>query len=1402
MESWKTNKTFPSAHNTRTEPYGYIKNTNIALHTSLPDNRHEPSTLKYCWRALQQFSCGSRINPLQAIAEDTFITEMDIDNMDSAPLAGWMFEGDTQPFDSQLYRDYNNKVSDMNKEPCDTKLATDTAEILENGSMVLRKEVQVIRDQKSPTPPGWLNHKGGQEIDDELSGAPNLPVIPSLKHQLYPTTPGTIGKKRNFRGDIITPATDTPGSALTAQFNANILKSIGAGNHAVSLSQMFAGTQAQSSPVPNDLKSDPIFQRPSPNIEQGTSDFPAEIQSSPTKAIHSISPDALDAVIGAYTTMKESQLRREQRESSDDDLHPNRQSKLALSDFAEAQEDSLHKIVTMAEERMLRDRRLAQKRQDALITCKNLHAPKRPQTIRKARKPELIGNTSGLPMQNQHDTLHRIPVSHDDSSSLSDADSTRELCENNVEYLEVADQQQVLALHNKSSGELKSNQVFVQEQMTSKLTAGEVQNLSQSSSVQNIAEQTTSPRPSGDEEDVHGSGRGDWDPKSIRDFDRLPKTDPTILIPQSQPAVREVGNNRARREDNVENISPKKMKASLRKDRSTMSSSPPMLQNLGQSEKHINCQQLQDNIIPKLGTETHINGDTPYQAFTPRRLNISFNNLDESTPTTAKQQIGPQHEEQIEVPETDPPEYMSSHRSIRPLSKATDSNNIINSPLQTLPHTTESLSQATRDRERHTGSTHYETARSKFSVVSHPTSRTQRGKMPQTFCSDQIPPSKGRRKSSNKLSDLKLNSIANDSSNSNQIASHSSPIPAGRRRSGRNIEKHDVSSTFSLGNTKATSSFDAAFSADENPENNSKPAMVAKAHSFPKLKSQSNKSTQPADSKGPHVNPASVQQKILSEAVEPFSNAKSSINKIKEGNSAEELVHTSNANRATEASYSKWIPKSAYAPRRVLALFKDRSHYYWPATSCGRVSWNSPVYRIRFDDGAVDDIEAKHVCIFNLVPGDSVKVDIPTLKKNIYVIREFERARTSSSPKEHDENVPTDIHGHEMVKVAVKGRHSSTDHCTSVPLSSIYLTGTMWPHYKDRLLSMDISEGHDQAFRCVTPKDDLSVPGSPSSRTRRITHYTPSKRDKPIVCSEHGEKASHLFAGMAFVISSSEEEVKRSSLISTLSKNGATVLDEDFDSLFSLNDSQRHSFSSLYTSESSEVKDLKDLVLSSEAEKYGFTALLAHEFSRRVKHMQALALGLPVLHSHWVKDCIQAQSIVPWKHYVLPAGKSSLLDGAIVSRAISTYDANTAKLKNTLAKRDLILPGERVVMVEPSGSKRNEPSKARGKREGDGNRQRKYAFLACAMGASAICRVKDLVEAKKVLQKEKGWTQVHVDRNIDGARRILLSKNHREMNTVNRDDTSLAEVVIADHEEVIQNLILGKSMNKVQSTHN
>ena len=1319
--------------------------------------------------------------------------DMNVDQMDPAALVGWMLEGDTQPMDSQIYRDYNNIAADVSKRHNDSRVSAVDLEYSNHEVADHKKDIRFIGNQKSPTPPGWLSHKGEPEIIDELTSVPNLPAIPSLKQQISPITPKTVGKKRNFRGDIITPATETPGSALTTLFDASALKGIGGHNPAVPLSQMFAGTQAQSSPALNDLKSDPIFQRPSPNFNRGPAS-PPNAQSSPTKAIHSVSPNAIDAERDAYTPFKRSQLQSKQDNTAKVNSYVKGQPQPLSSDMADIEEDSLHRIITVAEERMLRDRKHAQKREEALQKVCNLRAPKRLQSPRKSKIVNTTDDASSPPQKTNKTNMHQITTLDSDSSSLSEITSERFLNEHELEDTKATDGSEIVqsglptaTIPNGTDAENNSSFEYV---------AYEERHPNHSTHCLPQKNQRGTLELSSNEKEISTLPDEVHEQHSVLEYSQSQTRCSTVLIPHSQPAERQSHDNANVKQNNQTSIGSGQTRENAIRRQCMMSSSPPILFDTGEREKpkiDMEAQMEEDHFSRPRRDQA--NQDVPHEPFTPQIPKEPINIVLSTTATDQAEMSG---EEQIEVPETDPPESMSSYRSTRHISKPIESGIGTYSLSRNLRRASERRDNVVNGIDRNSNATNYETARSKFSEPSILTPYAKESKVSQDPSPLHISPLRNRRASIG-LSDALLRSTAIESNELHLDASHSSPIHMGIRKSRRTTHKHIVSDKSALSIGRLSSSFNTIESAHADRRRSSENYVTSKARSFPDTQAEVITTILPANAKYLRVAPVAIEQLSKIEPRELLSKSSDSVAAEDLLNSKEQksVVQHKDAT-SLESPYTNSASESLYAPHRVLALFKDRSLYYWPATCLGRMNKTNPVYKIRFDDGAVDEIEAKHVCTFKLMPGDIVKVDIPTLKKNNYVVQGFEDAGPPPTPEDPEENVPTDVYGHEKVRLALKCRHSSTSLLTTVPLTSIYLTGTMWPNFKDRLLPMGISDGQSHAFRCLTPKDNPSVQGSPSSRSKRLGHSTPVRRDKIIASSNWSSNTSRLFAGMAFVVSSSGEEVKRNNLISTLNKTGATVLDEDFDSLFSLNAVQRHSFSSLSTSESLEADDLGDLVLNPEAENYGFTALLAHEFSRRVKHMQALALGLPVLHSRWITDCVRAQKILPWKHYVLPAGRSSLLDGAIISRAISTYDAGSAKLKDVLASRDLILPRERVLMVDPNGSKRSEPGRIRGKREGDGDRQSKYAFLTCAMGASAICRVKDLAEARKVLEKANTWTHVHVDRDAGDAKRISFSKTLKAMDHSGKNNRLKADVVVLDHEEVMQSLILGKAINNAE----
>ncbi|KAL9085604.1 MAG: hypothetical protein Q9165_007504 [Trypethelium subeluteriae] len=145
--------------------------------------------------------------------------------------------------------------------------------------------------------------------EDELSQQSQFHNQKPPSGALAPKTPVVAGSKRKHSGEIVSSiSAKTPGTNLTAVFG----KRDDAGPD-MSMSQMFNATQARSSPLPEGLRSDPVFQRPSPNIDTYRHSSPIAPTSSPTKAMRSDCSRAVTEPREFYTTMQESQKRREMR---------------------------------------------------------------------------------------------------------------------------------------------------------------------------------------------------------------------------------------------------------------------------------------------------------------------------------------------------------------------------------------------------------------------------------------------------------------------------------------------------------------------------------------------------------------------------------------------------------------------------------------------------------------------------------------------------------------------------------------------------------------------------------------------------------------------------------------------------------------------------------------------------------------------------------------------------------------------------------------------------------------------------------------------------------------------------------------------------------------------------------
>jgi hypothetical protein len=160
--------------------------------------------------------------------------------------------------------------------------------------------------------------------------------------------------------------------------------------------------------------------------------------------------------------------------------------------------------------------------------------------------------------------------------------------------------------------------------------------------------------------------------------------------------------------------------------------------------------------------------------------------------------------------------------------------------------------------------------------------------------------------------------------------------------------------------------------------------------------------------------------------------------------------------------------------------------------------------------------------------------------------------------------------------------------------------------------------------------------------------------------------------------------------------------------------------------------------------------------------MQALALNLPILHFRWITDCVAAKCILPWSKYLLPAGESTYLGGAVRSSTLKPYDplGSSTSLSQVLGQRALLFADKTVLFVT-----------GKGKAE---ERRRAYSFLTVALGAKKLSKVRDLAEARTKLGQEN-WDYVYVDGEVERGEHVLGNGEWR----------------VVHDEFIVQTLILG-----------
>lgn len=208
----------------------------------------------------------------------------------------------------------------------------------------------------------------------------------------------------------------------------------------------------------------------------------------------------------------------------------------------------------------------------------------------------------------------------------------------------------------------------------------------------------------------------------------------------------------------------------------------------------------------------------------------------------------------------------------------------------------------------------------------------------------------------------------------------------------------------------------------------------------------------------------------------------------------------------------------------------------------------------------------------------------------------------------------------------------------------------------------------------------------------------------------------------------------------------------------------------------------EDLHLRSNFKNFTFAALLADRHSRKPKYMQALALGLPCLSGRWIEASTKRQKLVNWQDYLLPAGESAELDGAVRSRVLPPMDASV-RLSEMIDQRPRFFTGTNIIFVKGRGKAAEE------KRE-------PYLFFVRVMGAATVEQVTDLPAAKLCLEKmeKRGKTWVVVDDKDSKVAWSMVEALKHEKTGKKKDgsDDDEWECRVADSRYIMQSLILGR----------
>jgi hypothetical protein len=227
---------------------------------------------------------------------------------------------------------------------------------------------------------------------------------------------------------------------------------------------------------------------------------------------------------------------------------------------------------------------------------------------------------------------------------------------------------------------------------------------------------------------------------------------------------------------------------------------------------------------------------------------------------------------------------------------------------------------------------------------------------------------------------------------------------------------------------------------------------------------------------------------------------------------------------------------------------------------------------VQFDDGLRTMVALKHIRRFELREGDCVKIWMEEYKRPIFTVR--------AVVQDGDEEGGMDCVGNNVVVVVPKSGGSREE--LRLPMEKVYVTGKLFAQFEE-----------DRRYLFTTTTARNRFPGG-----SRHVSSSPSVTRGPRLLST-------LFENMVFAISGRSGANPKNTLSEMIMAHGGRVLENGLHDILNLNN------------------DEGELALRPGYEETTFCAVLADEYSRRVKYLQALALGLPCLATKWIEHCVK-----------------------------------------------------------------------------------------------------------------------------------------------------------------------------------